>query len=149
MPNRALTVEMSLPPREAKPGTTGHWYGKSGAIAAYRADCAERFARAAREAGFAPIRGRVALLHLQFYYGVGRSPVARAAAQWYAICRDDDSAMATAKPLRDSLQDAGLIANDSYKYLRIGTVLLHTRKADHGGRMCVVARLEETEEPVK
>ncbi len=56
--------------------------------------------------------------------------------------RDQDNAVSCSKWLTDSLVDCGLLPGDSDRYLELGSVKLLSKQADHGGRACVVVRLE-------
>lgn len=96
--NDSITITLRLPPRELSPNWRGHWAAKAAKIKAYRS-------LAAWESGLEVIRNdwsscRRATAQATFYHATRRR-------------RDADNLLGLCKPIFDSLQDSGVIDNDS------------------------------------
>lgn len=141
-----LVIEFPLPPRElsANPKSPGAWRRKSEATKKYRYYCGNCALLAKREAFrqerfFFPSLKPV-VLHLHFYYG----PTPLNPNTYRA--RDCANAIISFKAGQDALVDAGILFNDSAKYLKMGETVLFTKASEHKGRACVEAILEWEDE---
>ena len=127
---RVYTVEVPLPPRELSPNTYRHWRAVSKAKKEYRLDCYVAFKAAA-----IPTMGRIRV-SLDFYNG--RIPGCDRYRPW-----DVGNAISSCKGLLDSLVDAGIVKDDSRRYMELGPVRIFGTKQEHGGRSCVDVTIEE------
>ena len=105
-----VCIEFDWPPRALSPngGQGKAWYVKADATAKYSSDCTyiARAARnALRQAGVKlPLEARVSMVVTFVLRQFGR--------------RDLDNLIAQLKPAQDSLRAAGILTDDSMKYLR-------------------------------
>lgn len=107
-----LEIELPLPPREASPNNHASRLARRRALAGYRW-LVGALARQALERSSWPIAPRVRL-SLTYRLAGGRDGFYRP--------NDPANALAAAKPLIDGLSDAGLIEDDSWRWLEIGSI---------------------------
>jgi hypothetical protein len=135
---RVYEVELDLPPRECSPNFRGHTRARAKAIARYRQDAYFLF----KAAHIPPLRTPV---KIQYTYYLARPATMperyRLAGLYFPL--DDDDAAGAMKAARDALADAGIVPNDGRWHVRQLPVEWRTTKDTHGGRRCVVVRLEE------
>lgn len=128
-------VDLPLPPAECSPNchpaTVRARIRAHQVRAAYRRDCALAFCAAGIGALPLPVT-----VHLDYYLARARVPDGR-----YRP-RDEDNGRAAAKPLQDSLQDAGIVPNDRRGMVAVGRTVLHTLAADHQGQCALIVTLE-------
>lgn len=122
------TVELPLPPKGCSKNVRRHWRVRHKANANYRADCALLY-RVAKIPALPAVR-----LSLAFYNG------GRVVGVDDGLYRplDDANAIASFAAGQDALVDAGVIPNDSRKYVRQGPVEIYGTAKQHRGRACVV-----------
>ena len=60
--------------------------------------------------------------------------------------RDEANAIDAFKAGQDALVDAGVLVDDTRKYLRQGPVTIYSGAKEHKGRACVVVQLQELSE---
>lgn len=125
-----LEFEVPLPPAEASPNLRASRLARMRALAGYRW-LVGALARQALERSSWPIAPRVCL-SLTYRLAGGRDGFYRP--------NDPDNALAAAKPLIDGLSDAGLIEDDSWRWLEIGRIA-----ADPDGGPGVLIRAEVLE----
>ena len=116
-----ITIELPLPHISLHPNSRPHYLNKARQTKKARAE-AGFMAKQCRDAS---CPWKAAILHATFH--MPRK-------------RDDDGLVAWIKPLRDGLQDAGLVTNDSQ--IRVGNIEQVTGRS--AGRK-VVLRLERVE----
>jgi len=131
------TVELALPPKECSPNWRGHWAKKARAVKDYRQDCAQRFRAAGVPALPLPVR-----VGLSYYLWRGSGAQTIYERMGLFFPRDRDNAWAGAKSAIDSLQDAGVIPNDSGRCVHLGDLQLFSREKDHGRRTALVVTLK-------
>ncbi len=115
----AITFEVPLPPRElSSNGSHGHWSRKSRAAKQYRLAC--RFgALAATQCATAPEIVRCERVRVSYLFGI------KDARKLGLYCpRDVSNAIAAFKAGQDGIVDAGLIRDDSARYMELGTVTI-------------------------
>lgn len=107
-----LTIDLPLPPRVlSSNGSHGHWSKKSGAAKGYRQLC-RLIARGFAEN--APDRRRVS-----YTFGI------KGARSTGAYCpRDVSNALAAFKAGQDGLVDAGILVDDSARWMELGSVTI-------------------------
>lgn len=132
---RQFIVELPLPPIQCSPNHRSHWGKKARAVREYREACGYL---TIKQLGRRRAQGQVTI-DLDYYLAKPRLPD--------GLCRprDEDNATSCAKAAIDSLRDSGLITNDSKKYVRIGSVNLHSTKKQHQGRSALVLTVTERE----
>lgn len=137
-----MTIELPLPPRECSPNWTGHYMLKANAVRRYRDDCHFAFylAYAGRDGKFLgqnpnPLHTPITI-HLEYF--CCRRPGDRS-----YFPKDSDNAIGAFKHGRDSLKDAGLIPDDSAKYVIVGRCNIYRTKREHKGRCCLIVTIEE------
>jgi len=107
-----LEIELPLPPREASPNNHSSRLARMRAIGGYRAAVGVIARQAAATAGW---RGdRPVRMSLTFRL--------RGGADGHYRPGDPDNALAACKPLLDGLVDAGVIVDDSWLWLEIGSI---------------------------
>lgn len=139
------TIELPLPPKECSPNYRGHWTNKANPIWKYRYDCRWAFYKAYTDLA-SQMLGRKAeplrtpiTIHLEYYCG-GR---------WDTTLyrpKDTDNAIGAFKSGQDSLIDAGLIPDDSARYVKVGRCKIYRTVKEHKGRCCLVVTIEEATE---
>lgn len=107
-----LELQLPLPPREASPNNHASRLARMRALAGYRW-LVGALARQALERSSWPIAPRVRL-SLTYRLAGGRDGFYRP--------NDPDNALAACKPLLDGLVDAGVIVDDSWRWLEIGSI---------------------------
>ncbi len=139
-----LQIIAPLPPRELSPNFSGHWSAKARAKKAYR------------EAGFMAAFGihntpewepvRPIVISPEFYCGPstfgGSLGVIRT--NLYRPT-DPDNANASLKSLIDGLIDAGLVPDDSAKWVSLENPKLYRKKKEHQMRSEVVLTITQQE----
>lgn len=129
-------IEVDLPPKALSPNAAGsHWRARHQAEKTYKQQCAYRFACVG------PLPPPITV-HLEFYLGRGQATFDRVARRDRYFPKDEDNARSSFKRGQDALIVAGVIPNDSIKYLHAGRIVLFTQAKDHGGRACVMVGLE-------
>ena len=109
-----LTIDLPLPPRAlSSNGSHGHWSRKSRAARDYRTSV-WALVLAARFPDSPPARRRVS-----YTFGIKG-----ARAGGYYCPRDISNALAAFKAGQDGLVDAGLLVDDSAKWMELGTVTI-------------------------
>lgn len=133
-------VEIPLPPRSCSSNRRGYWGGHVSARAQYRGDCATIFRHSFKE----PFVGRITV-HAGFY--LGKIPLERQGvrADIYRP-KDVDNAVAALKSVFDAMVDACIVPDDNADHVVLGGVRLYRTAAEHGGRCCVVLRIETEED---
>lgn len=136
-----VSIVLPLPPRAASPNFRGHTIARAREIAVYRRACNAlyRQARLARAPG-------VIRLHWDWYLPRPETMAERYRRANEYEPRDDDDAIGAMKAARDALQDAGVVPDDSQRYVRQGHVVFHSRGHKDGGR-CVVLMIELVTDP--
>lgn len=128
---RVFEVVLDLPPRECSSNSRHNWRAKAKAVKKYRADCCVLHRVAFRKTQvYVPVR-----IDLDFYLGN------RGSGAYMPI--DEGNAQAAGKTAQDALIDAGVIPNDSKKFVKAGPVRILSRKEEHKGRSCLVMKLIE------
>lgn len=130
-PGEAVFV-LPLPPVNLSPNARCHWRPKAAAVKAYR----QQSAALMRAAQVPQFDGLVAV-DLEFYL----CRIAGDKTSYYP--KDEDNARASMKAAQDALMDAGIIAGDGKKHVRVGETLLRTRAKEHKGFTCVVMRVRK------
>lgn len=132
-PEREYTINLPLPPQNCKDNGNLHWRIKGKAKAAYKADCTI-LCKAAR---IPPLSK--AIIELDFYCA------GRGKGDGLYRPTDESNAVASFKAGQDAIVLAGILPDDSRKYLTQGPVRIHSTKAQHKGRCGVVVTLRESE----
>lgn len=137
-------VELPLPPRILSSNARAHPMVRHRAHMAYKGDCVcvirqgfGLFWDAAKCLYFP----RGVILHYDFYMGPSDWK-RRTGSDDFARPRDVDRALSCVTGVQDALVDACLIPDDSAKWVSIGTVRLLRKQAEHGGRCCLMLRIE-------
>jgi hypothetical protein len=107
-----LEIELPLPPQEASPNNHASRLARIRAIAAYRQLVALIASRRATAPGWCS--GHPVRMSLTFQL--------RGSADGHYRPSDPDNALAACKGLIDGLVDAGLIVDDSWRWLEIGSI---------------------------
>jgi Holliday junction resolvase RusA-like endonuclease len=128
-----FTVDFPLPPREASPNWRGHWRRQREATTAYRETCGWILKSELPGVRFAGVR-----VSYEFFQASPLLP------DNCATFRDSDNALAAMKAAQDSLKDAGVVPDDSYRFVSIGGVVVRPARQSEGKRLVRVT-LEETE----
>lgn len=130
-----IVFVLPLPPKKLSPNGRGlYWMAKAKAIKSYRNACTALMRNAKQE----PFAGRVAI-DLEFYL----CRVFNDTKSYYP--NDEDNARGSVKAAQDALKDAGIIAGDGQKFVRVGKTTLYTRAKEHQGFTCVVMTLRKDE----
>lgn len=130
-----IWIEVPLPPKDLSPNAHRHWRRRHTASRIYKTECAFCFA------GIGPLAPPITI-HLEFYCGRGQATFDRARRRDRYFPRDKFNASASAKYLVDALIVAGVVPDDSAKYVNVGRTELYTKVEDHHNRACVMVGLE-------
>lgn len=131
-----IVFVLPLPPQKASPNGRGHWAGKARAVKDYRAQCFRLMVVERHLQKIATIKDRV-VIDLEFYL----CRVANDTTSCYS--KDEDNARGSMKAAQDALKDAGIIAGDGKKHVRVGRTTLYTRAKEHQGFTCVVMTIRK------
>lgn len=128
-------IELPLPPKALSTnGNKGSWRRKHNAVKAYRAACATLL-----RAGVGRRLSTPVTWHQDYYASRADSALG------LYHPKDEENAISALKAARDALADAGLIASDSRKHLRLGQCRLFSTARECKGPGRVVVTLEEVE----
>jgi hypothetical protein len=146
-----LAIEISLPPAAATAHNKGHWRVKAQAIKAYR----ETFASLSdlmmmHRHGAIGFKVRI---HHEWFLGKWPLEEKLGANCPIALKRyrpaDEGNAIQALKPAIDGIVDTGILIDDRAAFVEWGDYVRHGTQKEHGGRSCVVLRLEVlTDQPV-
>lgn len=81
-------------------------------------------------------------IHLDFYLAKRKDASGKVIKDNCYRPLDEANANGSAKPAIDALIDAGVIPDDSYRYVRIGETNLHRNAKAHGGKTMVVLTID-------
>ena len=112
-----LDVQLPLPPKQLSPNATCHWAAKARATRLYRQACWAAFQQA-KPKGWTQVPIEIDVSYRCSAKAIGYAP------------KDIGNAISSLKAAVDAMQDAGVIPNDSKKWLAWGQVSLITRKTD-------------------
>ncbi len=132
-----MSVEcfVPLPVYGCSGNTVKHWRVRQQARKQYRTECFYTY----KEAKLPKMEG-LCWISLTFYNGPTKPGDRR-----YRP-RDESNGIEAAKSLQDALVDAGIIQDDTRKYLRQGPVEILGTKKEHGGRAGVLVKLRGEED---
>lgn len=85
------------------------------------------------------------ILHWDFYYGKRRDASGRILKDNCYRAYDEANAIGSVKAAQDALTDAGIVPDDSKKFVRMGSITLHSTAKEHQGRAMVVLTIETKE----
>ena len=115
---RAIVIELPLPPRAlSSNGSHGHWSKKFGPTHAYRTTCMVEARNAVWKLGIPDGPQRKA--RVSYTFGIKG-----ARAGGYYCPRDVSNALAAFKAGQDGLVDAGILVDDSARWMELGTVTI-------------------------
>ena len=120
---RSLAIELPLPDRTLSPNGYKHWRQVSAAKKKARAEAQAVCKSAMNAARFAFPLGRCELRSVWYFGGKGGYRP-----------RDKGNAISSLKAYIDGCVDAGLLPDDSHKWLDFGPVVFYGLKKDHQGR---------------
>jgi len=146
-----LVIEVTLPPAAVTAHNKGHWRAKAQAIKTYR----ETFASLSdlmmmRRHGAIGFKVRI---HHEWFLAK-TPPEEKLGANCPDVLKryrpaDEGNAIQSLKPVIDGIVDAGLLIDDRAAFVEWGNYVRHGTQKEHGGRHCVVLRLEVlTDQPV-
>ena len=130
-------IELPLPPRALSPNFRGHTRARAPWVRKYRAACGMLL----RKAQIGPLPTPVTL-HWDFYYASRKTASGQRINDNCFRARDEGNALGSVKAGIDALADAGIVPDDSKKYVRMGSVTLHSTAKEHKGRTGVVLTIE-------
>ena len=112
---RAIVIELPLPPRAlSSNGSHGHWSSKSRAAKGYRKLCQIIGLQSRPPRWLADCK-----MHVSYTFGI------KGARTLGLYCpRDVSNALAAFKAGQDGLVDAGILVDDSAKWMELGTVTI-------------------------
>lgn len=120
-------IELPLPPKTLSPNVRCHWGAKAQATASHRFDCGV-LAKAQLPREWKP---RAVTIDMEYRCSRGSHG---------AVVKDRQNAISATKALCDGLVDAGLIPNDTKRWLDWGAVTLITRKCAKGDGITITVR---------
>lgn len=145
-------IELPLPPKALSPNFRGHTRERARWVKRYRYCCLQFYKAAklptiiaapspqAAPVKVAPIKP--VIVHLDFYLAPKVSACGQKLPDGCYRPRDEDGARGAFKAGQDALVDAGIIPDDSKKYVRMGYTKIHSTQKQHGGKTMVVLTLE-------
>lgn len=113
----SFSVRLPLPPVALSPNARVHWGAKARATKAYRTACAWALSFA-KPRGWKPVPVEIEIEYRHHKGCGGYRP------------KDEDNAAASVKAAQDAMKDAGIIANDSRKFLHWTKFSLLTTKPE-------------------
>ena len=139
--SKTFTVDLPLPYRNCSPNRKVHWSAKARDVAQLKEDCYYSYLEAwkwnpDRSKSPPMMQGKV-LYTLEFWQG------APGYADQQVTFRDSDNALASCKAMIDALKTANIIKDDSYEFLSVKEIILHTRK-ESGNIRKVTMTLEQS-----
>lgn len=142
----SITVACPLPPIDLSANKHPLWAQKASAIKTYRYHCGNLFKEAWRAAG-CPKFSIPITIEMDFYLCHKEALACDDKTKWviaskrYYFPKDVQNAIISTKALVDGIVDAGIVSNDSARYVQFGCTRLLTTKPQHKGRACVVVTL--------